>query len=158
MEKMNDRVQAVQDKLVELGFANRVVVLPDSARTAEEAAEAIGCEVAQIAKSIIFRMKQSEKPLLVVASGTNRINEKRIGQEIGGKLGKADADFVREHTGFVIGGIPPIGHKEPIVTLIDEDLLQYAEIWAAAGHPHAVFPLTPQELIGMTSGRVMPIV
>ena len=158
MEKMNDRAQAVQDKLVELGFANRVVVLPDSARTAEEAAEAIGCEVAQIAKSIIFRMKQSEKPLLVVARGTNRINEKRIGQEIGGKLGKADADFVREHTGFVIGGIPPIGHKEPLVTLIDEDLLQYAEIWAAAGHPHAVFPLTPQELIGMTSGRVMPIV
>ncbi|MFL1676998.1 YbaK/EbsC family protein [Paenibacillus thiaminolyticus] len=158
MEKINDRVQAVQDKLEELGFANRVVVLPDSARTAQEAAEAIGCEVAQIAKSIIFRMKQSEKPLLVVASGTNRINEKRIGQEIGEKLGKADADFVREHTGFVIGGIPPIGHKEQIVTLIDEDLLPYAEIWAAAGHPHAVFPLTPQELIGMTSGRVMPVV
>ncbi len=95
MEKINDRVQAVQDKLEELGFANRVAVLPDSTRTAQEAAEAIGCEVAQIAKSIIFRMKPSEKPVLVVASGTNRINEKRIGQALGEKLGKADAGFVR---------------------------------------------------------------
>lgn len=158
MEKINDRVQAVQDKLEELGFANRVAVLPDSARTAQEAAEAIGCDVAQIAKSIIFRMKPSEKPVLMVASGTNRINEKRIGQALGEKLGKADAGFVREHTGFVIGGVPPIGHKEPIATLIDEDLLHYEEIWAAAGHPHGVFPLTPQELIGMTNGRVMPVV
>lgn len=117
----------------------------------------MGCEVAQIAKSIIFRLKSTNEPLLVVASGINRINEKLIAQQLEDKLGKADADFVRETTGFVIGGVPPLGHMKPIRTLIDEDLFQYETIWAAAGHPKVVFQLTPDELESMTKGQVMTV-
>ncbi|CAH1205290.1 YbaK/EbsC family protein [Paenibacillus sp. JJ-223] len=153
--QLKDSAQQVQNKLIELGYANKVIELPDSTRTAQEAADTIGCEVAHIAKSIIFRLKNNDKPLLVIASGVNRINEKQINTHLNDNLGKADADFVRKHTGFVIGGVPPLGHKEPIITLIDEDLLQFREIWAAAGHPRAVFQLTPEELVQMTKGRVI---
>ena len=153
--QLKESAQQIQDKLRELGYSNKVIELPDSARTAQEAADAIGCEVAHIAKSIVFRLKSSDKPLLVVASGVNRINEKLIGAYLNEKLGKADADFVREHTGFVIGGVAPLGHLEPILTLIDEDLFHYREIWAAAGHPKAVFQLTPEELVQMTKGQVI---
>jgi len=153
--QLKDSAQQVQNKLIELGYANKVIELPDSTRTAQEAANTIGCEVAHIAKSIIFRLKNNDKPLLVIASGVNRINEKQINTHLNDNLGKADADFVREHTGFVIGGVPPLGHKESIITLIDEDLLQFREIWAAAGHPRAVFQLTPEELVQMTKGRVI---
>lgn len=152
--QLKESAQQFQDKLIELGYSNQVIELPDSARTAQEAADAIGCEIAHIAKSIIFRIKNLDKPLLVVASGVNRINEKYIGAHLNEKLGKADADFVRKHTGFVIGGVPPLGHTESILTLIDEDLFQYKEIWAAAGHPKAVFQLTPEELVQMTKGQV----
>ncbi len=155
MSQLKESAQQVQNKLIELGYPNKVIELPDSTRTAQEAADAIGCEVAHIAKSIIFRLQHSDKPLLVVASGVNRIHEKRIGHLLGEKLGKADADYVREQTGFVIGGVPPLGHVESILTLIDEDLLQYDEIWAAAGHPRAVFQLTPEQLINMTNGKVI---
>lgn len=155
MSQLKDSALQVQNKLIELGYPNKVIELPDSTRTAQEAADAIGCEVAHIAKSIIFRLKNSDKPLLVVASGVNRINEKQISNQLNDKLGKADADFVREHTGYVIGGVPPLGHREPIQTLIDEDLFQYSEIWAAAGHPRAVFQLTPDELLQMTKGNVI---
>lgn len=154
---LGESVQRVQNKLLELGHLNKVVELPDNARTAQEAADAIGCEVAQIAKSIIFRMKESDQPLLVVASGINRVNEKRIAEVVQDKLGKADADFVRERTGFVIGGVAPLGHTEPIRTLIDEDLFQYDTLWAAAGHPKAVFELKPQQLAAMTQGQVISI-
>jgi prolyl-tRNA editing enzyme YbaK/EbsC (Cys-tRNA(Pro) deacylase) len=147
----------VQNKLLELGYKNQVVELPDSARTAQEAADAIGCEVAQIAKSIVFRLRSTGDPLLVVASGVNRVNEKRISGQLNDTLEKADADFVREHTGFVIGGVPPLGHIETIVTIVDEDLFQFKTIWAAAGHPKAVFELTPDELVEMTHGQVMCI-
>ncbi|WP_339274070.1 YbaK/EbsC family protein [Paenibacillus sp. FSL W8-0426] len=153
--QLKDSAQQVQNKLIELGYANKVIELPDSTRTAQEAADTIGCEVAHIAKSIIFRLKNNDKPLLVIASGVNRINEKQINTHLNDNLGKADADFVRKHTGFVIGGVPPLGHKESIITLIDEDLLQFREIWAAAGHPRAVFQLTPEELVQMTKGRVI---
>ncbi|MCS7463126.1 YbaK/EbsC family protein [Paenibacillus doosanensis] len=157
MNGLNEGADRVQNELSRRGFAHTVVELPDSARTAQEAADAIGCEVAQIAKSIIFRVKETDRPLLVVASGVNRINEKRLGKALDLKLGKADADFVRERTGFVIGGVSPIGHKEALMTVIDEDLLQYGQVWAAAGHPKAVFKLKPEELIAMTGGQVMPI-
>lgn len=149
--------QQVQDVLVAQGYTNRVIELPDSTRTAVEAADSIGCNVAQIAKSLIFRRTDSDAPLLIVASGVNRVNEKRVAESIGAPLGKADADFVREHTGFVIGGVPPIGHSSSIETLIDEDLLQYDVIWAAAGHPKAVFKLTPGELVQMTNGHIMSV-
>ncbi|WP_342511490.1 YbaK/EbsC family protein [Sporosarcina sp. FSL K6-1522] len=157
MQKLTDSIQQVQDKLQTLGHPNEIVQLTDSARTAQEAADALGCEVAQIAKSIIFRLKSTNEPLLVVASGINRINEKLIARTLEDKLGKADADFVREKTGFVIGGVPPLGHKEPVHTLIDEDLFQYDTIWAAAGHPKAVFQLTPHELESMTKGQVVAV-
>ncbi|UVI32923.1 YbaK/EbsC family protein [Paenibacillus spongiae] len=156
-QSLKESAQRVQNKLLELGHQNKVVELPDSTRTAQEAADAIGCEIAQIAKSIIFRMKESDKPLLVVTSGINRVNEKLVSEVVQDKLGKADADFVRERTGFVIGGVAPLGHMEPIRTLIDEDLFQYDTLWAAAGHPKAVFELTPRELAAMTQGQVIAV-
>lgn len=149
--------QKVQDALKTLGFANQVVELQSTTRTSADAAQAVGCTVEQIAKSIVFKGKQTQKPILVIASGRNRVNEKRIEELISEPLGKADADYVRKHTGFVIGGVPPVGHLETLEIFIDEDLLRYAEIWAAAGSPNAVFKLTPSELIQMTSGRVVSI-
>lgn len=156
-QPLKKSAQKVQDILREKGFGNEVVELPSSTRTAQEAADAINCSIAQIAKSIVFRLVDSGDPLLVVASGVNRINDKRLSSELGEKLGKADADFVRERTGFAIGGVPPIGHATSVRVLIDEDLLQYEEIWAAAGHAMAVFPLTPDELVKMTGGEVINI-
>ena len=149
--------QRVQDALVERGFANQVVELPDSTRTSAEAAAAVGCAVAQIAKSLVFRGKQSGAAILVIASGGNRVDEKKLKALAGENIGKPDADFVREQTGFVIGGVPPIGHAQPLRTFIDQDLWRYAEIWAAAGHPNAVFPLTPNELAAMTGGQVADV-
>jgi prolyl-tRNA editing enzyme YbaK/EbsC (Cys-tRNA(Pro) deacylase) len=146
--------QKVQDALAARGFANRVVELPDSARTAADAAAAVGCEVGQIVKSLIFRGRTSGRAVLVVASGAHRVDERRVGELMGEKIARADADFVREQTGFAIGGVPPIGHASPLVTLVDEALLAHSRIWAAAGHPHAVFELTPAELVAMTGGKV----
>jgi prolyl-tRNA editing enzyme YbaK/EbsC (Cys-tRNA(Pro) deacylase) len=149
--------QKVQDMLRERGFSARVVSLADSARTAREAARAIGCEVEQIVKSLVFKGKDSAQPVFVVASGSNRVNEQRISELVGEPIEKADADFVRRHTGFVVGGVPPLGHGEPLRTYIDEDLLKFAVIWAAAGTPHAVFQLTPADLQAMTGGQVVSI-
>ena len=149
--------QRVQDALQTLGLSLQVVELPDSTRTAVEAAQAIGCQVEQIVKSLIFKSKKSGRPILVVASGVNRVNEKKLAGLIGEPLGKADADFVRQRTGFAIGGVAPVGLTEEIETYVDEDLLQYEEIWAAAGTPHAVFSLTPNDLVKITGGRVVNI-
>ena len=145
----------VQGALNALGFSNQVIELQSTARTSAEAAQAVGCQVQQIAKSIVFKDKQTDKPILVIASGPNRVNEKKIEELISETLGKADADYVRKHTGFVIGGVPPIGHLKKLDVFIDEDLLQYEEIWAAAGSPNAVFKLTPSDLIKMTDGRIL---
>ncbi|HEV2582946.1 MAG TPA: YbaK/EbsC family protein [Ktedonobacteraceae bacterium] len=150
-------VQKVQDVLKSLGFTGEVVVFPDSTRTAAEAAQAVGCDVGQIVKSLVFRGKHTGKPVLVEASGANRVNERHVGEMLGEPIEKADADFVRQHTGFAVGGVPPVGHAGPIATFIDEDLLQYQEIWAAAGNPHAVFRLTPGELQALTGGKVITI-
>jgi Cys-tRNA(Pro) deacylase len=156
-KELSTSAQKVQDILNKQGFSCEVVELPDSTRTAVEAAQAVGCQVEQIVKSLIFKGKQSGKPILVVASGSNRVNEKRLGELAGEKIEKSNADFVRQHTGFVVGGVPPLGHVERIQTFIDEDLLQYVEIWAAAGTPHAVFRLTPNDLRTMTGGEVVSI-
>jgi prolyl-tRNA editing enzyme YbaK/EbsC (Cys-tRNA(Pro) deacylase) len=147
----------VQAALTALGFANQVVELPDATHTAAEAATAVGCTIGQIAKSLVFATQPTGRPLLVIASGSNRVNEARLAALVGEALQKPAADFVREQTGFVIGGVPPIGHNQPLLTLIDEELTHYAEIWAAAGHPHAVFKLTPDELVRMTGGQVVAI-
>lgn len=154
---LSSSARKVQEALNARGFSSQVVELPDSTRTAKEAAQAIGCGVEQIVKSLIFKGKQSNKPILVVASGPNRVNEKRLGQFAGEPITKADADFVRQHTGFAVGGVPPLGHAEPIQTFIDEDLLLYDEIWAAAGTPFAVFKLTPADLQAMTGGETVSI-
>jgi len=154
---LSTSAQKVQDALAALGMSLQVVELPSSTRTAIEAAQAVGCQVGQIVKSLVFRAAHSDRPVLVVASGANRVNEALLGQMLGEPIGKADADFVRLRTGFAIGGVPPLAHAEPLTIFIDQDLLQYAEIWAAAGTPHAVFCLTPAELLKMTGGTVIQI-
>ncbi len=147
----------VQDALEELGFGFEVREFPASTRTSADAAAAIGCSVGQIAKSLVFRARASGRPVLVMASGANRVDEKKVGALIGEKIERASPDFVREKTGFAIGGVPPVGHGEPPVALIDRDLLAFAEIWAAAGTPNAVFRLTPEDLVGMTSARIADV-
>jgi prolyl-tRNA editing enzyme YbaK/EbsC (Cys-tRNA(Pro) deacylase) len=154
---LSTSAQKVQDALAALGMSLQVVELPSSTRTAIEAAQAVGCQVGQIVKSLVFRAAHSDRPVLVVASGANRVNEALLGQMLGEPIGKADADFVRLRTGFAIGGVPPLAHAEPLTIFIDQDLLQYPEIWAAAGTPHAVFCLTPAQLVAMTGGRVVKI-
>jgi prolyl-tRNA editing enzyme YbaK/EbsC (Cys-tRNA(Pro) deacylase) len=154
---LKDKAQRVRATLAARGFAFEVREFPASTRTAAEAAAAIGCEVAQIAKSLVFRARQSGRPVLVIASGANRVDEKAVAALIGEKIGRADADFVRAATGFAIGGVPPLGHDTPPVTLIDRDLLALDEIWAAAGTPNAVFRLMPEDLVAVTGGRVADI-
>lgn len=156
-ETLSRSARSVQEALSKKGLGFKVIELPSSTRTAQEAASTIGCEVAQIIKSLIFRTKNTNKPILVLASGVNRVNEKLIEKEIGEKISKADADFTREITGFAIGGIPPLGHKQEILTLVDEDLLKLEELWAAAGTPNAVFNLHSKDLIKVTNGKVIPI-
>lgn len=149
--------RSVQDALAARGMETRVVELSASARTAESAATAIGCDVAQIVKSLIFRTADTGRPILVLASGANRVNEKAIALHVGEKIAKADAAFTRDTTGFAIGGIPPVGHKQPIATFIDQDLLAHGELWAAAGTPNAVFCLTSSALESLTGGTVISI-
>ena len=149
--------QRVQEALRALGLGHEVVDLGLSARTAADAAGAVGCRVDQIAKSLVFRLRHSGRPLLVVTSGAHRVDEAKVAALIGEPLERADADFVRAETGFAIGGVAPIGHTRPVATLIDEHLLRFEEIWAAAGHPNTVFRLTPDDLVTMTQGRVAAI-
>lgn len=149
--------QRVQDALAAKGFSNRVEIMLGTTRTAAEAAAACGCSVAQIAKSIIFRAKRSGRPVLVITSGGNRVDEKAVAAELGEQLGRADADFVRAATGFAIGGVAPLGHSGPVEIFIDRDLMAFDEIWAAAGTPFAVFRLTPDDLAAMTGGRVIAV-
>ena len=149
--------QKVQDALHAAGLACEVVEMPKTTRTAREAAEAAGCSVGQIVKSLIFRGRHTQKPYLVVASGANRVDETILTQRVGEPVEMPDADFVREKTGFAIGGVPPVGHATALHTYIDEDLMQYAEIWAAAGTPNAIFKLTPADLRAITGGQVIPI-
>lgn len=153
---MSSAAQKVQDALSLLGFNNEVVELSQSTRSAAEAAAAVGCEVGQIAKSLIFRCR-SGAPVLVIASGANRVDERLLAEAVGEPIQRATPEFVRQHTGFAIGGVPPVGHPEKIETLVDIDLLEYSEIWAAAGSPLAVFRLTPDELVRMTGARVLRI-
>ena len=147
--------QKVQDALSQSGLKLQVVELPASTRTSAEAAQAIGCQIGQIAKSLVFKTRDTQRPILVIASGANRVDEAKIGARLGEPIGKADADFVRSQTGFVIGGVPPVGHIEAIKTFIDEDLLSFEQIWAAAGTPHAVFPMKPADLVQITRGEVI---
>ena len=157
MPKLKNSAQAVQQALDAAGVDCQVVELPSSTRTAKEAAASIGCTVAQIAKSLVFRARSSGKPVLVIASGVNRVKESAVGAILGEGIERATPAFVREATGFAIGGVPPCGHRQPIDTFLDQDLLDLPEIWAAAGTPNAVFRLEPEQLQRLTAGRVIDI-
>lgn len=156
-DTLSPSAQRFQDVLRARGFANQVEELPATTRTSADAAQAIGCQVAQIAKSLVFKGKQTQQPILIIASGSNRVNEKKMADLISEPIEKPDADYVRQRTGFVIGGVAPVGHAEPLDIYIDEDLLQFERIWAAAGTPNAIFALTPDELVRMTDGRVVSV-
>jgi prolyl-tRNA editing enzyme YbaK/EbsC (Cys-tRNA(Pro) deacylase) len=156
-QELSPSAKRVQDEMAARGLAFDVLELKASTRTAQEAAQAVGCQVAQIVKSLIFKGSRSGRPILILASGPNRVNEKKIGEIIGEPIGKADADFVREETGFAIGGVPPLAHKAALETYIDETLLQHESLWAAAGTPNALFCLSPSDLVKITGGKVISI-
>lgn len=156
-ETLSASAQKVQDELHALEMTCQVIELPATTRSAKEAALAVGCRVGQIVKSLIFEGQQTHQAYLLLVSGSNRVNEKKLGSLIAEPIEKANADFVREKTGFAIGGVPPVGHRETFVTFIDEDLFQYQEIWAAAGTPHAVFKLTPEELKRITDSQIIAV-
>jgi Cys-tRNA(Pro) deacylase len=156
-EILSKNARIVQDALISLGLDCQVIEMTNTTRSASEAADAVGCHVGQIVKSLIFMGQQSRNPYLVVASGVNRVNEKRLADFTGEPVKMPDADFVKQKTGFVIGGVPPLGHRSKLQTFIDADLLNYEEIWAAAGSPNALFKLTPKELQLMTRGQVVSI-
>jgi prolyl-tRNA editing enzyme YbaK/EbsC (Cys-tRNA(Pro) deacylase) len=147
----------VRDALLALGYEFNIIEFQDSTRTSAEAADRVGCHLGQIVKSLIFRGLSSGKPVLVLTSGANRVDESLIGRYVGEPIGRADADFVRAATGFSIGGVPPVGYTELVETYLDEDLLKYETIWAAAGTPNAVFKLTPHVLEKMTGGNIVRV-
>ena len=149
--------QKVAKVLQEKGHPHGPRMLDDAARTAQQAADALGIAVGQIAKSIIFRRKSDDAAVLVITSGDRRVDEKKV-DAIVGKTGRADADFVRAKTGFAIGGVSPVGHSTPPVTLIDRELFRFEEVWAAAGHPHGVFKLRPADLETLTGAPVADVV
>lgn len=156
-KELSKNAQSIQNELTKRNINFKIIEFSQSTRTANDAAHAIGCSVGQIVKSLIFRIKNSNKPVLILVSGSNRVNEKTIETNIGEAIEKADADFTREVTGFAIGGIPPLGHKHAIETYIDKDLLQFEELWAAAGTPNAVFNLKSKDLESITQGKVITV-
>jgi len=157
LTSLPDGVRRVMAALQERGHTESPVMLEDAARTAQQAADALGIVVGQIAKSIIFRRKEDDAAVLVVTSGDRRVDEKKV-EALVGKVGRADAEFVKSRTGFTIGGVAPVAHATPPVTLIDRELFRFGEIWAAAGHPHAVFKLKPQDLEVLTQAPVADVV
>jgi len=157
MDDLPESARRVQAALLAAGVETAVVELPASTRTAQEAASAIGCEVRQIAKSLVFRRKSNGEPVLVVASGTNRVDEQLVGRHLHDEIERADPEFVRAAKGYAIGGVPPLAHITPVTTLIVPDLLTLSTIWAAAGTPHAVFSISPEQLVTATGGLVMPV-
>ena len=154
--KLPGSAQRVADLLAAISHDRPVIMLPETGRTSAEAAAGLGCSVAAIAKSIVFRRLSDDAPVMVIASGANRVDERKIAG-LAGAVGKADARFVKERIGFAIGGVSPIGHLENTHMLIDEDLMQLEIIWAAAGHPHAVFSLTPKQLLEMTGAAASDV-
>ena len=147
--------QRVQDLIAPRGHV--VVEMPDSTRTAEEAAAACGCTVAQIGKSLVFRARGTGQPVLVVASGVNRVDEHKVAAALGEKVERADAEFVRAATGYAIGGVAPVGHAITPVVYLDADLMALERIWCAAGTPNAVFETTPADLAAMTGGAILDV-
>lgn len=156
-EELHPSAQKVQQAVLDLGFKFRIFEFDETTRTSADAAAAIGCTIGQIAKTLVFQAVDTQRPILIITSGANRVNENTIQTYLGERIKKADATFVRNATGFAIGGVPPVCHPTPILTYIDRDLFAFSEIWAAAGTPNAVFPLTPEELVKMTGGKVVTV-
>lgn len=156
VSNLPESAQRVAALLQALGHEHPIVMLPESGKTSAEAAAGLACSVAEIAKSIVFRRLSDNAAVMVVASGSNRVDEHKVAAIVGA-LGKADAKFVKEKIGYAIGGVCPIGHLEKTIILIDQDLMQYAHLWAAAGHPHAVFKLSPEQLLAMTAAPLADI-
>ena len=154
MGSLSSSAQKIQDILLRLGSNFQVVEFNESTRTAQEAADRAGCQLGQIVKSMIFKGQVTNKAILVLTSGTNRVDEKKISQYLGEMIVRADPDFVRANTGYAIGGVPPVGHTHPMETFIDEDLLNYENVWAAAGTPNAVFELSSSDLVKITRGKI----
>lgn len=157
LNALPDGVQRVAAALLAQGHPHAPVLLSDCARTAQQAADGLGVALGQIAKSIIFRRKSDDVAVLVVTSGDKRVDENKVAALLG-PLGRADAGFVKAKTGFSIGGVPPIAHATPCVTLIDQELFRFEEIWAAAGNPHAVFKLRPQDLVRLSGAPLADVV
>jgi prolyl-tRNA editing enzyme YbaK/EbsC (Cys-tRNA(Pro) deacylase) len=156
LTSLPEGVQRVARLLLEQGHPHAPQMLDGAARTAQQAADALGIEVGQIAKSIIFRRRSDDAAVLVVTSGDRRVDEKKV-EALVGPIGRADAEFVKARTGYSIGGVPPVAHAQPPVTLIDQELLRFDEIWAAAGHPHGVFRLRPQDLQRLTGAPLADV-
>jgi Cys-tRNA(Pro) deacylase len=156
-KKISNSVQRVRDALAAAGLDNEVQELSASTRSAIEAAVAVGCDVAQIVKSLVLKGTASGNLFLVLASGANRVCLAQVAALAGEEVAMADAASVRERTGFAIGGIPPLGHLEPLQAYIDQDLMAHAVIWAAAGSPNALFHLAPDDLLRITRGKVAPV-
>lgn len=154
--QLPDSAQRVADLLSAIGHDKPVVMLPETGKTSAEAAAGLGCDIAAIAKSIVFRRLSDDAAVMVVASGANRVDEQKVAAIVG-PLGRADAKFVKQRIGYAIGGVCPIGHVEKTVMLIDEDLMRLDSLWAAGGHPHAVFNLTPQQLLNMTGAPLADV-
>jgi prolyl-tRNA editing enzyme YbaK/EbsC (Cys-tRNA(Pro) deacylase) len=154
---LSDAAQRVQDALREAGFTNSVLELAVAVKTAAAAAEAVGCTPAQIVKSLVFQRVTSGAPVLVVASGANRVSEAKLEALLGEPVRMGPPKFVREVTGYAIGGIPPVGHAQKLDTIVDAHLMTLDGLWAAAGHPNSLFALTPDELARMTAGRVAEV-
>lgn len=152
LSKNSAKVQAFLDSF---GLNLEVLEMPQSTRTAQEAADAVHCELGQIVKSLVFRC--GEKPLLFLVGGKNHLDVKKVGTELDMKIEKADADFARVQTGYPIGGVPPVAHDQPIEIYIDKDLLNYDQVWAAAGMPNAVFRLKSNDLLRITGGKVIDV-
>ena len=145
-------VERVRTALARAAVVTEIVELPGAARTAKAAAEFLGCEIGQIANSLVFRGISTDSAVLVMSSGAKRVDTSRLSMVVGEPVGKANADFVRKHTGFAIGGVPPIGHTGITKKFVEQALSQYSEIWAAGGHPHTVFRLTYPQLLRITEG------
>ena len=157
MSELKPAAQRVQDALRAKGLETQVRHMSQSTRTAEEAAAACGCKVGQIVKSLVFRGAKSGSPYLLLVSGANRVNEKAVAARIGEELRRPDAQYVRDMTGFAIGGIPPLGHDRPLATYMDEALLAFEVVWAAAGTPDAVFPVAPANLAQAAAAQVIAV-
>jgi prolyl-tRNA editing enzyme YbaK/EbsC (Cys-tRNA(Pro) deacylase) len=157
MRTLSSSAQKIQDILDSFETDFHVIEFGESTRTAQEAADRVNCQLGQIVKSMIFKGQATNKAILVLTSGLNRVDENKISQYVGEVVSRADADFVKMTTGFAIGGVPPIGHPQPLETYLDEDLLQYPNVWAAAGTPNAVFTLTSSDLVKITHGQIVRV-